>query len=554
MFTTVLILFGQSLIAAENTDKTVPYHDDFESMTEADDAPEGWTYSTEMEADCGFGAFSSVRPHSGNFYFYSNPKYTASDAWAFSPRVEMKAGVTYVVSAYVNAPGYNGIKDELRITAGNAPTKEGQTTVVIDKTGDKAEAFSKWTRIYATFTPETDGFYHFGLNHCTQEIDVNGVCFDDFAIEELGKETPAAKTYMTGGLWSTTKENTVYLMEDSRLSFGISDLYADSFEWTAPSAQPETSTEKTFEITYAESGSYEVSLTAEKDGNNVNTNHSFNVEVPEEGTRDVVSNIIGEPLTSVSLDYNEYLSGANSHYSAFAEKYTLPADRKATVKGIKFTVVRYKADAANKRQEAFIKIYDTNEQGLPGNELFSQKMTVEELFGTAPIITETPINIEFSQEVNTVGSFFVSIDIPTFYPSGKSFYAIGSTFERDYNYCTSYAYYEKAWLPLSEIFTNGFYSFAMMPDIVFKERLSSTATLNNDNVKIYPTIISNQVNIEAEIGSQIRIFDIAGKTVFTTTTTTSVTTVSMSSFNGGMYLVQVTDSNGKIALAKIAKR
>lgn len=536
-----------------DTDKTVPYYEDFEGMTEYDDAPAGWSYTQDMETGCGFGSFSSVKAHSGSFYFYSEPQETSRDTWAFSPGVELTAGISYNISIYANVPGYGDKKDEFRITVGSKAIDEAQTTVLIDKSGDNAEKIIRWTRQSAIFIPTEPGLYYFGINHCTKTSDVNGVCFDDFSVVEVGKEKPIAKTYVTGGLWSAVSENKVYLADGIKLNFALEDIYADTYEWNCQGAIPVTSAEPEYSVSFSENGSYDVVLSAMKDGTTETVTHSFDVVLGKAGISDIVTNIKNEDITAISIDRNEYVSGGNSYYSAIAEKYILPSDISGMINEIDMKVMLYKADAANKKQEAFIMICSESETGIPGDTLCVHKMTVEELFGASPISQETTIKVTLPSPVKVSGNFFVLLDIPTFYPSGKSFYVIASTYERDHDDCTAYAFYEKNWTSMNDVFVNGNYSFALMPSFTFIKPEVSVDEQNSDKIRVYPTIANSYVTIESITGAQITVTDLSGCIVLTQFAESERWILNLDGFTNGLYLITI-NIERKEFVSKIIKR
>lgn len=522
-----------------NTDKMVPYYEDFEGITEVDDAPAGWCYTRNVDAGCGFGAFPSVKARSGSFYFYSEPQQAIRDTWAFSPGVQLTAGISYNIAIYANVPGYGDKKDEFKITVGRDATAEAQTTVLIDKSGDKAEKIIRWTRQSAIFVPSESGFYYFGINHCTKAVDVNGVCFDDFSVVEVGKEKPVVKTYMTGGLWSAGLENKVYLANGIKLNFAFEDIYADTYEWNCQGGVPATSTESEYTVSFNRNGAYDVILSATKDGTTETVTHSFDVILGKAGVSDIITNIKNEEITAVPIDRNEYVSGGNSYYSAIAEKYTLSPDMKGTINEIDLKVMLYKADVANKKQEAFILICSEEDNGMPGDTLCVYRTTVEELFGSSPISGETILKITLPSPVEVFGNFFVVLDIPTFYPSGKSFYAIASTYERGYDDCTAYAFYEKNWVAMNEIFVNGNYSFALMPHFTFMESEVSINGQKDNKISIYPTVVSKHVIIESAAAAQIIVTNVSGCVLLRKVADSERCILDMNGFTSGMYFITI---------------
>ena len=69
---------------------------------------------------------------------------------------------------------------------------------------------------------------------------------------------------------------------------------------------------------------------------------------------------------------------------------------------------------------------------------------------------------------------------------------------------------------------------------------------NEPNLKIYPNPSSSKLFIELENPTQttICLFDINGKEVYSTTINQAITTIDVSSFKRGLYLVKFIDEKG----------
>lgn len=126
--------------------------------------------------------------HSGNYYLYSSyDENNARDEWAVTSAISLKGGQQYRVALWVNAPGYRTVTDEFRVMAGtNAASAESLSNCVIDATGDNLilTEDTEWKEAVGKFSPETDGYYFFGINHCSRK-DGNFVSFDDIRVSEI---------------------------------------------------------------------------------------------------------------------------------------------------------------------------------------------------------------------------------------------------------------------------------------------------------------------------------------------------------------------------------
>lgn len=166
---------------------TLDYNQDYEGVIYLENFEEAdvWSVSDAAEMMVAGGlSFPGVRAADGQYYLLSEPYWEARDARATSPQMELENTEQYYVSIYAYTPGYAAygyeLKDEFRILARNVDTEE--ETVVIDYSGENARVFDMFTKVEGTFTPTTTGVYEFVLHLCTQEIYVENVAFDRFAI------------------------------------------------------------------------------------------------------------------------------------------------------------------------------------------------------------------------------------------------------------------------------------------------------------------------------------------------------------------------------------
>lgn len=189
-----------------------------------------------------------------NYYLYSPYHSTiARNEWAITPGVALVGGKTYIFKVYGIIPGYDGVKDEFKITVGTATTVAAQSTVLMDKTGSNSISTTSWTPFTATYTPTTSGTYYFGFHHCGA-ADLDFIMFDDVEISEAATVAPVADFTVTptmlelGGVikLSNTSQND-----------------PTSFTWNITGFNPFTtnSTEDLY-ATLDEAGSYDIALTA----------------------------------------------------------------------------------------------------------------------------------------------------------------------------------------------------------------------------------------------------------------------------------------------------
>lgn len=168
---------------------TLPYIENFDDSTHyTGDAalPNGWAtvgsspFSTTVAMDYGKMADTGE-----NVIVSGYPQTSNRQDVAFSPMLEMKAGVTYTVKVKYLIPGLNGRMGAMKITAGTTQEIETHTTVLKEVTD---EVVSDWTLAECTFTPESDGEYCIGLWATSVLSSAGDIFFDTFSIESSAEE------------------------------------------------------------------------------------------------------------------------------------------------------------------------------------------------------------------------------------------------------------------------------------------------------------------------------------------------------------------------------
>ncbi len=206
----------------------ISYNQDYEGVIYLENFEEAdvWSVSDASGMMVSGGAsFSGVRAADGQYYLLSEPYWEARDARATSPQMELENTEQYYVSIYAYTPGYNaygyGLKDEFRILARNVDS--GEETVVIDYSGENARVFDMFTKVEGIFTPTTTAVYEFVLHLCTQEIYVENVAFDRFAIGT----SPDPYVFNPPVLLPTPNgEQLNYLLNYTHSAYGNADLMA----------------------------------------------------------------------------------------------------------------------------------------------------------------------------------------------------------------------------------------------------------------------------------------------------------------------------------------
>ena len=452
---------------------SVVYSSDFENEQE-------WTIvdnSTTAAFPMQIGGLQGIDPVSGDLYLVSGyDSRAARNAWAFSEGVELTAGQTYSVGVYAYASGYQNTLDEWRVTVGTAANEASQTTTVIDRSGDNAVSYTEWTLCTAEFTPSASGTYYFGINHCTKTFDVNAVAFDLFQVDdEKIAVYPSGTMYSEGGLWSvwnlfaideqgTAPTPMLYSASSVPMTYNYVGKDVETVEWMfGDYASISTSTEQSPVITYnltEDSINTDVYLFLRNADGEVGLERNYDVKnlYSSQVAADYVCNFQPEDVptyyTNMSGNQYSFLFGMSAINQEFAEYFELPETFNSTVSGIMMVAAGYNATTTDLSDEVVVNICAPDAEGLPGEVLGGQTITIGDLFTgyTSLMITfDTPVNVE--------GSFFVTLRMPDATPSSSYYLALYNATERGNTYNTMYINIEDAslgiptgWYATSELY------------------------------------------------------------------------------------------------------
>lgn len=546
---------------------SVVYSSDFENEQE-------WTIvdnSTTAAFPMQIGGLQGIDPVSGARYLVSGyDSRAARNAWAFSEGVELIAGQTYSVGVYAYASGYSNTLDEWRVTVGTAANEASQTTTVIDRSGDNAVSYTEWTLCTAEFTPSASGTYYFGINHCTKTFDVNAVAFDLFQVDdEKIAVYPSGTMYSEGGLWSvwnlfaideqgTAPTPMLYSASSVPMTYNYVGKDVETVEWMfGDYASISTSTEQSPVITYnltEDSINTDVYLFLRNADGEVGLERNYDVKnlYSSQVAADYVCNFQPEDVptyyTNMSGNQYSFLFGMSAINQEFAEYFELPETFNSTVSGIMMVAAGYNATTTDLSDEVVVNICAPDAEGLPGEVLGGQTITIGDLFTgyTSLMITfDTPVNVE--------GSFFVTLRMPDATPSSSYYLALYNATERGNTYNTMYINIEDAslgiptgWYAAPELY-EGLYSSALISPLLQCETSGVVSSKLNNNSIVYTN--GKELNIvNAAAGSQVTVTDIAGRTVLATSVGNNVRTTINTNLNRGIYLVTVDGKTTKVAI------
>lgn len=546
---------------------SVVYSSDFENEQEWTIVDNSTTASFPMQ----IGGLQGIDPVSGVRYLVSGyDNRAARNAWAFSEGVELTAGQTYSVGVYAYASGYQNTLDEWRVTVGTAANEASQTTTVIDRSGDNAVSYTEWTLCTAEFTPSASGTYYFGINHCTKTFDVNAVAFDLFQVDdEKIAVYPSGTMYSEGGLWSvwnlfaideqgTAPTPMLYSASSVPMTYNYVGKDVETVEWVfGEGASVSSSTEDSPVITYnfaEDSINTDVYLFLRNSDGEVALERNYDVKnlYSSQVAADYVCNFQPEDVptyyTNTSSNQYSFLFGMSAINQEFAEYFELPETFNSTVSGIMMMAAGYNATTTDLSDEVVVNICAPDAEGLPGEVLGGQTITIGDLFTGSQMLLVT-----FDAPVAVTGSFFITLRMPDATPSSSYYLALYNATERGNTYNTMYFNIEDAslgiptgWYAAPEIF-EGLYTSALVSPLLQCET-SSVAANKLDNSSIVYTNGKELNIVNAAAGSHVMVTDIAGRTVLATSVGNNVRTTINTNLNRGIYLVTVDGKTTKVAI------
>ena len=573
----------QATVKAPAAEDTEIFFEDFETFNSETMVPHGWDV-VDNTVDGGVFCANILESSSGYISAFSGEFGLASmfsdeshrDGWAIATGVQLEANHTYHFGIYAFCQGYNSVVDEWQVTIGNAQTVEAQTNIVIDCTGVNAKTDNKWTLYTGTFTPTVSGTYYPAIHHCTTAKGGNLCLWDYMQIDsDHVKILPQGSMFSIGGLWSmdghTQDEEgnidvyRLYIQNGDSIKYGCYASNCESVSWdfgkyaTTPNndaAQPVV----TFDFAKAKSDEVynDVYLTMKnQDGEAYAIREFFINRLNNETAHtDFVGNFCPEDgfyLFSGGGSYDA-LSGLNSNYYRFAERYSLPENVTASVSGAYMIPLRYTISIVNKNKEFAVKVLLADENNMPGEEVYSEKFKIGDVFGTASFQSAVLVGLAFSETVDVKGTFFLEFEFPEGIKIGSNnhlFFATSNV--RAFPEGNTAFYYNavgtadmpSGWMDAIQYYKAGGVSTAIFPLVTFNDNAAVVAPKVSDC-----TVYANGSEItvvNAPQGSEIVVADIAGRVVLTERANNLKTNIN-SGLNAGIYIVTVNGQSTKVAI------
>jgi hypothetical protein len=563
-------------------DDTQVLLEDFEQINTTTMMPEGWVVidaATLMKsANIAETSENNAQAFEGTNALYSYfDDENVRDAWAISTAMTLEANVTYHIGLYAYCPGYN-IADEWQLTIGSGQTPETQTNVVIDCAGSNAKKDTEYTLYTGTFTPTTSGTYYLGIHHCTSNFGAN-ICLWDYIQVDSDHIRIMPEGYMTskGGLWSIDQFMTdnqgyklvprVYTYEGETFEYGYSATYCESVEWDFGfyGIADDVTSEKpivTFELDEDDNEVFneDLLILKNKDGETgVLREYYINRIHNTDAYGDCVGNFKPEEGTyTLKSDDNlvyDALCGYSQSYKRIAERYDRPADAKTLIAGSYVIFGNYKFSAVNNPKKINARILKADENGIPGEVVFSKEFAIKEVFGTSQINDGylALASIIFGEEVEVTGTFFFEIEFPEVQnaPNSSNHLFIAHCYPRENGDCTTYFYnsIDLASKPAGWYSAKDFFGYDICCGIYPNVYFNDNTAVKSPSVATWNVFTNgSELNIvNARENADIVITDIAGRIVLTAQAQAIKTTIE-TNLNAGVYIVTIDGVSTKVVI------
>lgn len=392
---------------------------------------------------------------SGDYYMVApSAMLTSRRDIAYTPLMEMEAGVEYSVSFYLYLPGGTN-PASFKFTVGREQAYDMQTELF----AVSDQLMSDWQLIELTYTPETTAEYCFAF-WANSEVSNDGYyCIDDFSLRKADEVLPpSGSIYMSNTLNSIMSGSPlVFPNTPYKLIANVDN--ADSYSWSVSgSAKIDNPETKEPSISFTESGSYTIKLVAENKGGSSEFTRKFNCEVvPAEGMGTVAVYTADELLDKIyqqgdlpayrtdgtvqTADTYEvlyhYVVGVNRYYRAFAERFEMPSNQEVTISSISFNMMNYglyintgQGDDADKN---FKVVIYPEKDGKPdlANPFYEEVAKVADKLGDTGIYNPVRVSWGFASPAKVKGTFYVALEFDELSLDIDKEWTVGSFFGSD---------------------------------------------------------------------------------------------------------------------------
>ncbi|HIZ26156.1 MAG TPA: hypothetical protein H9969_03685 [Candidatus Barnesiella merdipullorum] len=468
---------------------------------------------------------------------------------AYTPMMEMEAGVEYTASFYLYLPGGDN-PATFRFTVGREQAYDMQ-----DELYSVTDRFmTDWELVTVTYTPETTGEYCFAF-WANSELASDGYyCIEDFSLRKSSDVLPP-----TGTIYMSTTLNS--LIDGRPLLFPgmpykmINQVDgADSYEWSVTgTAQVADPTAREPYVSFTQSGSYTIKLVATNKGGSSEFTCSLSCTVIDEGgfptgAVSTVNDALDKVYQQADLPaYREdgsvqtqdtyevlfhYVAGVNRYYRAIAERFEMPIDQKVEVSSVTFNLMAYgiyintgQEDDSDKNVKL---VFYPEKDGKPDLEhpFYEETANIVDKFGDMGIYLSKRIGWTLATPAELTGTFYVALEFDELMMDLDKEWTVGSFFGGDTRVhangqTTLYVKPDVA-IEGSDFVPDGEYcradlfspelkgySFAVMPWIEMKEISAVSAT--ESSVRFYASVDGSTLKVDGlNAGDVVNIYSMSG--------------------------------------------
>jgi len=384
----------------------------------------------------------------------------------------------------------------------------------------------------------------------------------DISLDEIIVDDMVCSGYFTSSIelsnYGTTNINSL------EITYQVNDETAEVYNWTGTLNSLETIVIDLPEVTYAPLGTNTFTVSIETDDNEDNNSQSYDVLDASQGITYVLLKFTtdnnGSEFTWQLREPDGSLIDHGSNYddnTSYTERFEVAPncyrldihdangnggtsivleDEYTELYSIDgnwgdYKLVRFTTDIA---PAAAVTVPEDDSVGasISSNAIIRFDQPIRYLDNSPIPQTNSNLPITFTDGSKT------DIACTIFVNSARTKITINPDEDLDYN--TEY------FVTLTGGILENYYDIEIEDDITFsfttEEEGASINDINN-NIEIYPNPASELVNITNSLDAKIEIFNIVGSKVYSSTSLTETTTIDVSSFTTGTYIIKVTNGS-----------
>ena len=377
------------------------------------------------------GNINELEAVTETWYLVSEQSTMARDERLYSPFFILEAGKEYDISYYLYMPG-NYAYTDLTLTAGYEQDADFQPFTLQQVSG---RSITAWELQEAKFVPTKSGAYCFALQFTSESGMAGRVAIEDFQVTAEHIIAKPFAAFSIPGIFEIGDSN-MLTFPQQKVSVSNTSTNTDTCHWTL--ARPDGTTEESDD--YAPSfnfdlwGAYTLTLEAENTSGKRTTSHTYKVMHIDDSYSDfgittwnpnedkLYDRVTGVPAFEEERAPNDterdYITGFNRYYTAFAERFSVPAGNKTSIKSLLYTEAFYRICPDRNNSDAYkpfsIVIYnDINGRPDTRRVVARIETTVGEAFGYRTVSGSgggDMLGVEFEEPITVDGSFYVAFE------------------------------------------------------------------------------------------------------------------------------------------------